>query len=619
MGCLFRWNGLTCEIGKMAVPGTTGHGDIGSPTGNSYISGNNLGPRLETKASNDANRVSGTRVVEANDYATGNDTFYWSIAPTATPGTSLPGIYSGPWSMRMMVRFPTPLATMSFLQWRRAGSTQFSMGRFISADRIGRVGSGNLVTLPSPSAWYRIEIQADPARTTQVVWRVYREDQTTPLGGYVDSGAGSAAEWDEMRIGYLSAGFSAIQAMFAEIEIHDDYDLGGLFGSSPQDGVTPASSSARGAPSYPPIVGGQYRYSASTNKTVARTSPSYTSHLNIDYATSPSVYGRRLDLFVPNGTPPSGGWPVLMWGHSGFFSEGSKSDLPANWRDEMLAAGYAIASVQYVKTTIDPVPTYDAYGTNDTDGPGFGRYPSFIIDYKVATVFLKNNAATYNLNVNKFFATGYSAGGYVALAAAMTRGLATDSAGTKLTIAGATADGSPWGNGMSDADPSYIGCMVFAAPIDMDLANSWDPTHPNSGSLIRKFAYRAFQGLVADGSATASSYPRQSIASHIGLNSLSNLCPVLYVRGTADFLVHWEHEDALADAMASKGGDYTVMLTPNNHDRANDIFDADALLGWLDALAYPDSGGGPTGRSLTSATGDPLSLFTASGDPLALD
>jgi acetyl esterase/lipase len=292
-----------------------------------------------------------------------------------------------------------------------------------------------------------------------------------------------------------------------------------------------------------------------------------------------------------------------MWGHPGFFSEGSKLDIPLEWLKEMIAARIAVCSVQYVKTAIELGGSYLSYGTNDK----YGRYPSFIHDYKLATVDLKAKASTlsggnntYNVNGNKIIACGFSAGGYVALAAAMTKNLDEDSAGTKMSLAGATAAGLPWGGGYTGADPDYLGAMVFAAPIDMDISRNWDPTHPNSGSLIRLVGYRGFQALITNGS-DSSLYPRQSIASHIERNSLSNLCPVAYIEGSSDFLVHWEHQELLANALTSKGVDYTRILTPNNHNHGNDIFDIEEQLVWLNSILYPSSG--PESKTLFFSSG----------------
>ena len=68
--------------------------------------------------------------------------------------------------------------------------------------------------------------------------------------------------------------------------------------------------------------------------------------------------------------------------------------------------------------------------------------------------------------------------------------------------------------------------------------------------------------------------------------------------------------------MATKGGDYTVHVTPNNHDTANLIFDADTQLAWLDALAYPAAA--ETGIIVTDQAGNPRSLTTQTGDVVVL-
>jgi acetyl esterase/lipase len=597
---LFRWNGLTVPS-RIAFPGETGYGDVGSGTGSSRITGTH---RLEIEPGGPTGRPATARQLETNDFAGGVDTFFWQIAPTANPGTPavMPGTYTGAWSMRMMVRFPSWTTAMTFLSFRVGTTGNFSLFRSVGPARFTRTGGGpSSSTLPDANDWYRIEIQADPARTAKIVWRIYQGDSTTPVSGVQDTGV-TDVSWDNVQLGSLSAGFFGTQAFFAEVEAWADYDLGGQFSSNPA-GTTPATTTATGAPSSTPAVGDRFRYSSTTNRTVARSTPvagtDYTSYLGVNYVSGGS-FNRKFDLYVPTRTAPAGGWPLLVWAHSGFFQRGSRADLPSAWRDDMLDAGYAVASISYVRTSADPsLPLYDPYGTTDPlseppNQPGFGRYPSFVLDYKRAAAFLRDNAATYNVNPAKMIATGYSAGGYLALDAAMTRNLATDSAGTPMTLDGARAAGAAWASGLTAgiADPEFIACMVFCAPIDLDLARDWDPTHPNSGSIIRRQSYRAFQGLTASTTLDAPLYPRQAIPSHIGLNSAANLCPVLYIRGTADFLVHWQHQAALKTAFDAKPGtSYTVQTTPNNHDRANDVYDLDAQLAWLNPIAYPPAGG----------------------------
>jgi len=575
MTCLFRWQGRTKQTNIIATPGLTGFGDIGSATGDSVNGIITAAPRLDIENMSMSNRS--LRVLRAYDSVVGGDVFYWSIRPTPTPWSSAPTI-TGPWSMRIYVRMPAPTSSLSFLTFREATVANLGFTRLISADRIARTSSGSGVTMSGGSNFHRLEVQFDPARTLNLVWRVYLEDGTVPLGGFQETI--TDGNWDELRLGYITSGFFATQAAFGDIEIHDNYDLGGQFRSSPQDGTTPASTTAAGAPSWSEGVNARYRPDSSF-ETIPAGTPTFTTYSNVDYTTA-GTFNRKLDLYVPDGTPPATGWPIACWAHSGFFSENDKNTLPTNWRDDLLLAGYAVATIQYVKTTADVSGGYDAYGTSNLGG----RYPSFIIDYKRAAAFLRDNAATYDLDPARMFATGYSAGGYIALAAAMTRELATDTDGNNMKLNG---NGAAWADGYTGADPVFLGAYVYAAPIDMDLAKAWDPTHPNCGSLIRKLTYRYFQGLISNGT-DAPDYPTQSIADHISLNTLGNLCPVAYERGTADMLIHEEHEAALSAALSSKGVSYTAITTPNMHDNANTLYAREDILDWLNALAYPSDG-----------------------------
>ena len=392
----------------------------------------------------------------------------------------------------------------------------------------------------------------------------------------------------------MSGNYSASEVQYADIEIHDDYDLGGQFTSNPTS-PTAASTSATGAPSSNPSVAAAYNYNSGTNKTdpaatlVAGTD--YTAHTDLDYTTA-GTYNRKLNLYVPTGTAPTDGWPVVVWAHSGFFTNGSRTDLPSAWRDDLLGAGYAVASVEYVLSSVDAVSPYDDYGGGGNRG---GRYPSHIVDYKRAAAWLRDQT-TYDLDGDRMFATGYSAGGYLALGAVTTRDLSADSDGNPMSLSACTTASKPWSDGYTGSDPVFLGCFVYAAPVELDLAADWDPTYPDAGGTLNA-GYRAFQGLLTTGG-SAPDAPETSIADHIDLNA-SKLCPIAYVRGTADYLVHWEHQEALAAAItannssipaAPAGNKYTEYTTPNNHERAAVIYDDSTIINWMDALleaSYP--------------------------------
>ena len=99
---------------------------------------------------------------------------------------------------------------------------------------------------------------------------------------------------------------------------------------------------------------------------------------------------QKLDLYLPAGNGP---FPVVINIHGGGFSGGDKSN-PAI-ADQLLAAGYAVASVNYRLS-------------------GEAKAPAQIQDIKAAVRWLRANAAKYNLNSQKFAAFGQSAGGSLA-------------------------------------------------------------------------------------------------------------------------------------------------------------------------------------------------------------
>jgi acetyl esterase/lipase len=100
---------------------------------------------------------------------------------------------------------------------------------------------------------------------------------------------------------------------------------------------------------------------------------------------------QKLDLYIP--TTGDGPFPVVIMVHGGGFMFGDKADgAGLTGVDQLLAAGYAVASINYRLS-------------------GEAIYPAQIYDAKAAVRFLRANAAKYNLNSDKFGAWGASAGG----------------------------------------------------------------------------------------------------------------------------------------------------------------------------------------------------------------
>ena len=110
----------------------------------------------------------------------------------------------------------------------------------------------------------------------------------------------------------------------------------------------------------------------------------------------------RLDIYFPKGVVKP---PLMIWVHGGgmvFGNENAvKYDESAKLLEVLIKNGIAVASVNYRLATEVP-------------------YPKTGQDVKTAIRYLRINAAKYGFNPKKFAVGGDSAGGYLALMAAIT-------------------------------------------------------------------------------------------------------------------------------------------------------------------------------------------------------
>ncbi|MCX8005101.1 MAG: alpha/beta hydrolase [Burkholderiaceae bacterium] len=123
-------------------------------------------------------------------------------------------------------------------------------------------------------------------------------------------------------------------------------------------------------------------------------------------AYGPSRPGNLLDLHLPE-TGTSGALPLLIW-HSGsaWLSNSAKdSEFAALAVQEFTARGFAVATIS-IRSSLD------------------ARFPAQGHDVRAAIRWLRENAATYNLDANRFAFMGDSSGGWAASFAAATSGIA---------------------------------------------------------------------------------------------------------------------------------------------------------------------------------------------------
>ena len=107
----------------------------------------------------------------------------------------------------------------------------------------------------------------------------------------------------------------------------------------------------------------------------------------------------RLDFYEP--TQRGQERPLIVWVHGGAWRSGTKSGVPIV---KLREQGFAIASVDY---RLSPV----------------AKFPAQIHDIKSAIRFLRANADRYGVDANRFVLAGSSAGGHLAVLAAVSDGV----------------------------------------------------------------------------------------------------------------------------------------------------------------------------------------------------
>jgi acetyl esterase/lipase len=215
----------------------------------------------------------------------------------------------------------------------------------------------------------------------------------------------------------------------------------------------------------------------------------------------------ELDLYLPEGDEPR---PVIVYVHGGGWQRGSRRDPPplldADFYDGMAAQGFAVAAIDYRLS-------------------GEARFPAPADDVRAAVGWVRDHAADYGLDPGRVFLWGDSAGGHLALLAALTGcGVraavawfpVTDLAGmpSDLVSAGGAADLGP-----DSREARLLGAPAASVP---DLAREASPVA------------HAFAGAP----------------------------PILLLHGTVDDLVPAAQSIRLAEALGRAGASVELELVP---------------------------------------------------------
>lgn len=189
---------------------------------------------------------------------------------------------------------------------------------------------------------------------------------------------------------------------------------------------------------------------------------------DIRYGEVPGYRPLELDLYLPGTDGPA---PVIVHVHGGGWRRGSRREplraLGEDFYDTLAAQGFAVAAVDYRLSAE-------------------ARFPAPLEDVSGAVGWVRDNAARYGLDAGRVFLWGDSAGGHLALLAALTGGKVqgvvawfpvTDLLGMPADIAdaGAVPDTGP-----GSREALLLGAPAAAVP---ELARQASPlTHAAAGA-----------------------------------------------------------------------------------------------------------------------------------------
>lgn len=220
----------------------------------------------------------------------------------------------------------------------------------------------------------------------------------------------------------------------------------------------------------------------------------YLPFANLTY-TAPGATDVKLDFYQrKNQASPC---RTVLFMHGGFWAVGQKENsifalMP--WFD----MGWNVANVEYRLASV-------------------AKAPAALEDCRRALQFLLENAATYNVDVNRIVLSGQSAGGHLALSTAMIP------SGSELPKIAAVVN---W-YGVTDVED------VIAGPNKSDIAALWVEGLPDSNELARKLS------------------PVNYVK--------PGLPPVLTIHGDADTMVPYAHGVRLHEALEKAGSTHQLF------------------------------------------------------------
>ena len=263
-----------------------------------------------------------------------------------------------------------------------------------------------------------------------------------------------------------------------------------------------------------------------------------------------NVLFQALDIYLPDGPAPAGGWPVVVYVHGGGYTGGDKAEIGASmdFAQKALDNGFAMVSVNY------------RLPNNSSNSTGIGpelpngvqastaQVRAMIDDVQDALQYLYDNASDWRLNRNLIALLGPSAGGSLITYAA----LAANNEPNKVKVMAAIGISAGLSSiiNPSDATLAFLEPIIDENDPPFYLASGTDDSVVLNGAVTQAF----WDLLVAVGRDTGSIFELVKDAQH------------------------------------------TFAYQPNNiYKMLNDLGKLNDAFVWLRAMAYPPQTGYPGG------------------------
>jgi acetyl esterase/lipase len=254
-----------------------------------------------------------------------------------------------------------------------------------------------------------------------------------------------------------------------------------------------------------------------------------------------------LDLYIPTtGRRP---YPLVIWIHGGGWSGGNRAS-PAS-AQQLLSSGIAVASIEYRLTS-----QAGQWGTHPV------TFPAQIHDVKGAVRWLRANADTYNLRVDRFASWGSSAGGHLSALLATSGGVA----GLEGDVGGNLGFSS-----RVQAAADYFGptdLLMMSVDVTTPPGTSLDHDAPGSAESRLLGWDDAGQGIGdirANLNNPSAPYPALvALANSVNpvVHVDANDPPMFIGHGGSDTVVPLRQSQRLVDALAAVGVARTYMVNP---------------------------------------------------------